>query len=118
MATSTEEEINAQPTRRTTTTTRCQEAGVSVKCIEKRIEGLLRTVSTIDTLNITDSVQIVKKREIESADNANSSNNNTNNNDTSLVDEIHRYARSHVMNIKLSRNFLAPKESRTFFGGK
>lgn len=108
MATTTEEENSGQPLNM------CDDSTISVKCIEKRIGSFLRTVSTVETLNVTDSVQIVKKKddstgELRNVDNLNS---------TSLVDQIHRFAREHVVKIKLSRNMLAPRESRTFFGGK
>ncbi|XP_031786353.1 uncharacterized protein LOC103317765 isoform X1 [Nasonia vitripennis] len=108
VATTTEEENSGKPSNKS----KCDDSTISVKCIEKRIGSFLRTVSTVETLNVTDSVQIVKKKddsagELKNVDNVNS---------TSLVDQIHRFAREHVVKIKLPRSMLAPRESRTFFG--
>ncbi|XP_058793656.1 uncharacterized protein LOC131665636 isoform X2 [Phymastichus coffea] len=94
-------------------TLKCNEGTISVKCVEKRIKSYLRTVSTVNTINVSDSVQIVKKLDSE----VNGDLNNLDNvNHTSLVDEIHRYARNHVVKINLAKDLLPPTESRTFFG--
>lgn len=112
MPTTAEEEKSGQHSK----TIKCDEGTISVKCVEKKIKSYLRTVSTVDTLNVTDSVQIVKK--VDSEVNKDELKNLDNVNNTSLVDEIHRYARDHVVKINLSKDLLPTTQSRTFFGGK
>ncbi|XP_023313927.1 uncharacterized protein LOC106649087 [Trichogramma pretiosum] len=73
----------------------------SVKCIKFKIESFVRTASAQDVYNVSESVQIVKKKEATASS-------------SSLLDALRRFANSHVLKIKLSdANELAP---RMFFG--
>ena len=110
VATSPEEELSNLHSK----IPKCDDKTISVMCIENRIKSFFRTVSTVDTLNVTDSVQILKKNDsdgkLKSLDSVNEN--------TSLLDEINRFARNRVVKIKLSKDMFSPRESRTFFGGK
>ncbi|XP_011505162.1 PREDICTED: uncharacterized protein LOC105367982 [Ceratosolen solmsi marchali] len=91
---------------------KCNNETISVKCI-KGIDNFLRTVSTVDKLQITDSIEIAKKNKANSGDELKPLHNVNN---TSLIDTIHRFARNHVVKIKLWNDLLSPRDSRTFFG--
>jgi Flp pilus assembly secretin CpaC len=93
---------------------KCINETISLECM-KGVDKMLRTVSTADTLQVSESVQIVKKKKVDSKDELKNFQNLEN---TSLIDNIHRFAQNHVVKIKLWDDFLSPRESRTFFGSK
>ncbi|KAJ8684335.1 hypothetical protein QAD02_020127 [Eretmocerus hayati] len=91
---------------------KCETNPATVKCVEKRLKRFFRTVSTIDNLNVTDSVQIVKKNDNTVTDSASRRNFES----KSVLDEIQRFTRDHVIEIKMSNNLVSPRQARTFFG--
>lgn len=102
-ATTPEEEVKKIP--------KCENGTISVKCIERRLESFLRTISRMDTLNVTDTVQIVRKR-----DNFNSSVSESG--ESTLIGRLQRFAQDHVVKVKLTKDLVAPRSSRMFFFGR
>lgn len=80
---------------------------MSIDCIERKLSVFIDDASRVETLNISDTVQIVK-----------STNKTSQYPDESLFEKVHRFAKNHVMRINIDKSLLGPKESRTFFGGE
>ncbi|CAB0030509.1 unnamed protein product [Trichogramma brassicae] len=130
-ATTAEQETMEEKKKRSDENAKCNDSDkrFSVKCIKLKIESFVRTASAQDVYNVSESVQIVKKKEAKYLNvynnNTDSNNNNNSNNSSSVVsggaaasssllDALRRFANSHVLKIKLSdANELAP---RMFFG--
>ncbi|XP_024936338.1 uncharacterized protein LOC112493729 isoform X2 [Cephus cinctus] len=93
----------------------CEESETSaLGCLEAQLEEFVDRLSTIETYNLTDSIQIVRSVNESSAlpkddrDGARE--------EHSLLEKVERYALQHVVRIKLPRELIASRESRTFFG--
>lgn len=85
---------------------KCQNA-ITIDCLETKLSSFIDKMSTSKTLNVTDSIQIVKTETTTPTYP-----------DESLLDKVHRFAKNHVMRIQLNQDMINPGESRTFFGGK
>ncbi|XP_053976506.1 uncharacterized protein LOC128875158 [Hylaeus volcanicus] len=77
------------------------------------LSELLDRLSGIDTYNVTDSVQIVRNRDADFVARRDEKGNHRT--DASLLDKVHRYAREHVVKIRLSRELIPSRKARTFF---
>ncbi|XP_043685659.1 uncharacterized protein LOC122637537 isoform X2 [Vespula pensylvanica] len=85
-------------------------------CAGEKLSNLLDELSKVDEYNVTDSVQIVRsetsnkpnmktEREFEKKFEMRSD----------LLDELHRYAKEHVVRIKIDPNTITGRKGRTFF---
>ncbi|XP_076241509.1 protein Osi24 [Calliopsis andreniformis] len=86
----------------------CQD-DVTEPCIRKDLDDLLDRLSSIDTYNVTDGVQIIRR------DAARKSEKGNDRTDASLLDKVRRYARDHVVKIRLSQDLIPARKARTFF---
>ncbi|XP_017767756.1 PREDICTED: uncharacterized protein LOC108556252 [Eufriesea mexicana] len=91
------------PEDETTTTT--------TPCVSKDLTDLLDRLSRIDTYNVTDSVQIIRNRDVV----ARKDEKGNDRPDSSLLDKVRRYAREHVVKIRLSQDLIPGRKARTFF---
>lgn len=109
-------ELNARTTPRSPlNSTRCDGLR-SVSCIRRNFINFLDRLSKIDTYNVTESVQIVRKPEVNIT--CNGLKDGCIDTDTNLLNKVHRYARQHVMKIHLkgANDLSLPRKARTFFG--
>ncbi|XP_035728976.1 uncharacterized protein LOC118444626 isoform X2 [Vespa mandarinia] len=83
-------------------------------CVGEKLSNLLDELYKVDEYNVTDSVQIIRsetnnkpktKREFEKEFERRSD----------LLDELHRYAKEHVVRIKIDPNTITGRKGRTFF---
>ncbi|CAK9795214.1 hypothetical protein ANTPLA_LOCUS285 [Anthophora plagiata] len=88
----------------------CQE-DKKKSCVRKDLSNLLDKLSRIDEYNVTESVQIVRNRDVV----ARKDEKGNEQPDESLLDRIHRYAREHVVKIHLSQDLVTGRKARTFF---
>ncbi|CAK9824542.1 hypothetical protein ANTRET_LOCUS2695 [Anthophora retusa] len=88
----------------------CQE-DKKKSCVKKDLSNLFDRLSRIDEYNVTESVQIVRNRDVV----ARKDEKGNEQLDESLLDRIHRYAREHVVKIHLSQDLIAGRKARTFF---
>ncbi|XP_070165110.1 uncharacterized protein Osi24 [Polyergus mexicanus] len=105
-------EMNSTTSQFLSNSTECREKRI-VTCIRKDFSDFLDRLSRVDTYNVTESVQIIRNPE------ANVTCNDRRNNDdpdSSLLDKVHRYARTHVMKIQLNKDLGLVSKARTFFG--
>ncbi|XP_034949868.1 uncharacterized protein Osi24 [Chelonus insularis] len=79
-------------------------SGAVIDCLEKNVGILIDNISKKEALNITESIQIVR-----SADTL------PNNDTESLFEKVRRFAKSHIMEIKLNKDIFT-RSPRTFFG--
>lgn len=94
------------------TVSSCQD-DVTVPCARKDVTDMLDRLSRIDTYNVTDGVQIIRSQGAARKDEK--GNDRT---DASLLDKVRRYAREHVVKIRLSRDMVPGRKARTFFNGE
>ena len=87
--------------------------GSKVTCIQKEFEDFIDKISKVDEYNITDSVQIVRDVNVTSLEDVSEQDK-----ERSLVEKVHRFARSHVLKIHVPTDLISPRKSRTFFGCK
>lgn len=80
---------------------------LSVKCFRKDLEFFLDTAQTKNVLNVSDSLQIVKRKNFTAFSTR-----------ESLFDKVHRFAKNYVMKINLNKNLIDLRQPRTFFGSK
>ncbi|XP_008548233.1 uncharacterized protein LOC103571739 isoform X2 [Microplitis demolitor] len=78
---------------------------LSVKCFRKDLEFFLDTAQTKNVLNVSDSLQIVKRKNFTAFSTR-----------ESLFDKVHRFAKNYVMKINLNKNLIDLRQPRTFFG--
>ncbi|XP_026674993.1 uncharacterized protein LOC108631799 [Ceratina calcarata] len=90
----------------------CQDDEKDGPCFGKDMSDLLDTLSRIDEYNVTDTVQIVRKQEVVARRNEKG---NDVRPDSSLLDKFRRYAREHVVKIRLSQDLIPGRKARTFF---
>lgn len=96
--------------------TGCSEDGTTTTtpCVSKDLTDLLDRLSRIDTYNVTDSVQIIRNRDVV----ARKDEKGNDRPDSSLLDKVRRYAREHVVKIRLSQDLIPGRKARTFFNGE
>ncbi|KOX80169.1 hypothetical protein WN51_08346 [Melipona quadrifasciata] len=94
---------NGETTSTTTTTT----------TTTKDLSDLLDRLSRIDAYNVTDSVQIVRNQDAV----ARKDEKGNDRPDATLLDKVRRYAREHVIKIRLSQDLIPDRKARTFFNG-
>lgn len=80
----------------------------------KDLIQLMDRLSAIDAYNVTESVQIVRNHG-SVARRDEKGNDGT---DASLLDKVRRYAREHVVKIRLSQELIPARKARTFFNGE
>ncbi|CAL1685945.1 unnamed protein product [Lasius platythorax] len=105
-------EMNSTISQSLSNSTECRKK-LMVSCIRKDFYDFLDRLSRVDTYNVTESVQIIRNPE------ANVTYNDQRNNDdpdSSLLDKVHSYARTHVMKIRLNKDMGLARKARTFFG--
>nr|XP_050845006.1 uncharacterized protein LOC127061741 isoform X1 [Vespula vulgaris] len=85
-------------------------------CAGEKLSNLLDELSKVDEYNVTDSVQIVR------SETSNKPNMKTEREfkkkfemRSDLLDELHRYAKEHVVRIKIDPNTITGRKGRTFF---
>lgn len=105
-------EMNSTTSQSLSKSTECR-GKFTVSCIRKDFLKFLDQLSRIDTYNITESVQIIRKPE---ANVTYSDRNEDDNSNLDLLDKVHRYARTHVMKIQLNKDLNLARKARTFFG--
>ncbi|XP_048505460.1 uncharacterized protein LOC105685692 isoform X1 [Athalia rosae] len=85
---------------------------VSLACLEQNLEEnldyLVDAMSTIDVYNVTNFAQIVR--------NASAPENDVVNSDLSAIEKLSRYAKEHILRLKMPDDFSLARGSRTFFG--
>lgn len=106
-------EMNSTTSQSPSKSTECK-GKFTVSCIRKDFSKFLDQLSRIDTYNITESVQIIRKPEA----NVTCDRKKDDNSNLDLLDKIHRYARTHVMKIQLNKDLNLARKARTFFGCK
>ncbi|XP_012145795.2 protein Osi24 isoform X1 [Megachile rotundata] len=79
-------------------------------CVQQELSDLLDRLSGIEDYNVTDSVQIVRNRDVARTDEKGNVHP-----DAGLIDKVHRYAREHVIKIRLSQDLVSGRKARTFF---
>nr|XP_034179144.1 uncharacterized protein LOC117603781 isoform X1 [Osmia lignaria] len=79
-------------------------------CVRKELSDLLDRLSGMDAYNVTDSVQIIRNRDVARTDEKGNVRS-----DASLLDKVRRYAREHVIKIRLSKDLIPGRKARTFF---
>ncbi|XP_017799095.1 PREDICTED: uncharacterized protein LOC108579961 [Habropoda laboriosa] len=94
-------------------TVNCEEDETK-SCVKKDLSDLLNRLSRIDEYNVTESVQIVRNRDVVARKDE-KGNDQRPATESSLLDRIHRYAREHVVKIRLSQDLVAGRKARTFF---
>lgn len=82
-------------------------------CVRKDLDDFIDRLSRIDTYNVTDGVQIIRGK-----DAARKSEKGNDRTDASLLDKVRRYAREHVVKIRLSQDLIPARKARTFFNGE
>lgn len=82
-------------------------------CVRKELSDLLDRLSGMDAYNVTDSVQIIRNRDVARTDEKGNVRS-----DASLLDKVRRYAREHVIKIRLSKDLISGRKARTFFNGE
>lgn len=97
------------------TSDECDGKLLTVPCIRKDLFNFLDHLSRVDTYNVTDSVQLIRNPEADVACNDDRENDDSDP-DSKLLDEVHRYARTHVMKIRLNKDLSLARKARTFFG--
>jgi len=95
-----------------TNATECRGARV-FHCIRNDLLNFLDQLASMDTYNVTESVQIVRDPEADEADDREDRGNSK---EANLLDKVHRYARTHVMKIQLNKDSSLARKARTFFG--
>lgn len=105
-------EINSTTNQSLSNSTECR-GKFMVSCIRKDFLNFLDQLSKIDTYNVTESMQIIRKPEATVACNDRKKDDNSN---LDLLDKVHRYARTHVMKIQLNKDLNLARNARTFFG--
>ncbi|XP_033207508.1 uncharacterized protein LOC117167042 isoform X2 [Belonocnema kinseyi] len=85
--------------------------GSNMSCIQANFEHFIDNISKLDEYNVTDLVQIVK------SDNpTNIEDGSGDKNEFSLVEKVHRFARNHVLKIRVPTDLISSRKSRMFFG--
>ncbi|XP_076630665.1 protein Osi24 [Colletes latitarsis] len=79
----------------------------------KDLSQMLDRLSGIDVYNVTDSVQII--RNVDDGFVARKDEKGNPRTDASLLDKVRRYAREHVVKIRLSQDLIPARKARTFF---
>lgn len=88
--------------------------GISMACLKEGLGELLDDMASVGTINITESVQIVKtsnatgprwERHGES-------------DRSDIIDRVQRFAKNHVLRVTVPKELLTSRQSRTFFGSK
>lgn len=105
-------EINSTISQSLANSTECR-GKLTVPCMRKDLLNFLDQLSRVDTYNVTESVQIIRKPE------ANVTCNDRKKSDVSnadLLDKVHHYTRTHVMKIQLNKDLSLARKARTFFG--
>ncbi|KAL0105054.1 hypothetical protein PUN28_016587 [Cardiocondyla obscurior] len=85
---------------------------LTVSCIRKDLLNFLDKLSRVDTYNVTESVQIIRKP----GANVTCDDRKKDDAGLDLLDRVHRYARTHVMKIQLNKDLSLARKARTFFG--
>ncbi|GAB1865658.1 Osiris 24-like protein [Camponotus japonicus] len=105
-------EMNSTTNQFLSNSTECREK-LMVSCIRKDFSDFLDQLSRIDTYNVTESVQIIRNPEANVTYNDQKKNDDPN---STLLDKVHHYARTHVMKIQLNKDLGLASKARTFFG--
>lgn len=105
-------EMNSTTNHSRSNSTECR-GKFTVSCIRKDLLNFLDQLSRVDTYNVTESMQIIRKPEANVACNDKKKDNSSNLN---LLDKVHRFARTHVMKIRLNKDLSLARNARTFFG--
>ncbi|TGZ33761.1 uncharacterized protein Osi24 isoform X1 [Temnothorax longispinosus] len=105
-------EMNSTISQSLSNLTECR-GKLTVSCIRKDFLKFLDQLSRADTYNVTESVQIIRKPEPNVACNDREKNDDSN---LDLLDKVHRYARTHMMKIRLNKDLSLARKARTFFG--
>ncbi|XP_025269716.1 uncharacterized protein LOC105254628 isoform X2 [Camponotus floridanus] len=105
-------EMNSTTSQSLSNSTECREK-LMVSCIRKDFSDFLDQLSRIDTYNVTESVQIIRNPEANVTYNDQKKNDDS---DSTLLDKVHHYARTHVMKIQLNKDLSLASKARTFFG--
>ncbi|RLU18962.1 hypothetical protein DMN91_009320 [Ooceraea biroi] len=110
------EETNSTSDQPPSNATECRGTHV-VSCIRQDLLNFLDQLASMDTYNVTESVQIVRNDSAE-ADDEDACEDQETDDDSSvnLLDKVHQYARTHVMKIQLNRDSSLARKARTFFG--
>ncbi|XP_071866311.1 protein Osi24 isoform X2 [Bombus fervidus] len=90
--------------------TSCQD-NETTPCARKDLSDLFDRFSRIDTYNVTDSVQIIRNRDVIGRKDEKGNDRP----DASLLDKVRRFAREHVVKIRLSQDLIPGRKARTFF---
>lgn len=93
--------------------TGCQD-NETTPCARKDLSDLFDRLSRIDTYNVTDSVQIIRNRDVIGRKDEKGNDRP----DASLLDKVRRFAREHVVKIRLSQDLIPGRKARTFFNGE
>lgn len=80
----------------------------------KDLFDLLDRLSRIDTYNVSDTVQVVRNQDVI----ARKDEKGNDRPDATLLDKVRRYAREHVIKIRLSQDLIPDRKARTFFNGE
>ncbi|XP_033350597.1 uncharacterized protein LOC117233964 isoform X1 [Bombus vosnesenskii] len=88
----------------------CQD-NKTTPCARKDLSDLFDRLSRIDTYNVTDSVQIIRNRDVIGRKDEKGNDRP----DASLLDKVRRFAREHVVKIRLSQDLIPGRKARTFF---
>jgi len=83
------------------------------RCIRNDLLNFLDHLASMDTYNVTESVQIVRNPEADKADDREDRGSSKKAN---LLDKVHSYARTHMMKIQLNKDSSLARKARTFFG--
>ncbi|XP_014601826.1 PREDICTED: uncharacterized protein LOC106785680 isoform X2 [Polistes canadensis] len=81
---------------------------------EKKLSNILDKLSKIDEYNVTDNVQIVRS-EIAINNKSNVENERKSDRKFDLLEKFHRYAKEHVVRVKVDPNAITSRKGRTFF---
>ncbi|KAI4495713.1 hypothetical protein M0802_008336 [Mischocyttarus mexicanus] len=84
--------------------------------VADKLTNLLKKLSKIDEYNVTDNVQIVRS-DISRNKSLIVENERKLNKKFDLIDELHRYAKEHVVRVKVDPNAITGRKGRTFFDG-
>jgi hypothetical protein len=95
-----------------TNATGCRDARM-FHCIRKDLLNFLDQLASMDTYNVTESVQIVRNPEADKEDDREDRGTSKK---ASFLDKVHRYARTHMMKIQLNKDSSLARKARTFFG--
>ena len=87
--------------------------GSKMSCIQDNFEHFIDKISKLDEYNVTDLVQIVKSDNVTNGEDVSGEKKGL-----SLVEKVHRFARNHVLKIRVPTDLISSRKSRMFFGCK